>query len=160
MLTPPGVLQVLALTVAIWSALTACLVLLLARIWLWRILPRVQRVGGHDPSLCAVRAVRGMCFWMGQTRKNFMLQGTIAFFHPFADGGGGGERVLWCASACSSCFAEASTLATDMHTAIIACLSTEQSLGLQGGSGGSPAGIPAAQSRPLHRGWPHSSSAR
>ena len=27
-----------------------------------------------------------------------MLQGTIAFFHPFADGGGGGERVLWCAS--------------------------------------------------------------
>ena len=26
-----------------------------------------------------------------------MLQGTIAFFHPFADGGGGGERVLWCA---------------------------------------------------------------
>ena len=24
-------------------------------------------------------------------------KGTIAFFHPFADGGGGGERVLWCA---------------------------------------------------------------
>jgi len=23
-------------------------------------------------------------------------QGTVAFFHPFADGGGGGERVLWC----------------------------------------------------------------
>lgn len=22
---------------------------------------------------------------------------TVAFFHPFADGGGGGERVLWCA---------------------------------------------------------------
>jgi hypothetical protein len=22
-------------------------------------------------------------------------QGTVAFFHPFADGGGGGERVLW-----------------------------------------------------------------
>lgn len=25
-------------------------------------------------------------------------QGTIGFFHPFADGGGGGERVLWCAA--------------------------------------------------------------
>uniref|UniRef100_A0A7S3QMY8 GDP-Man:Man(3)GlcNAc(2)-PP-Dol alpha-1,2-mannosyltransferase n=1 Tax=Dunaliella tertiolecta TaxID=3047 RepID=A0A7S3QMY8_DUNTE len=24
-------------------------------------------------------------------------KGTVAFFHPFADGGGGGERVLWCA---------------------------------------------------------------
>lgn len=24
-------------------------------------------------------------------------KGVIAFFHPFADGGGGGERVLWCA---------------------------------------------------------------
>jgi hypothetical protein len=23
------------------------------------------------------------------------VQGVIAFFHPFADGGGGGERVLW-----------------------------------------------------------------
>ncbi|KAG1672288.1 hypothetical protein FOA52_004303 [Chlamydomonas sp. UWO 241] len=23
-------------------------------------------------------------------------KGTVAFFHPFADGGGGGERVLWC----------------------------------------------------------------
>jgi alpha-1,2-mannosyltransferase len=23
--------------------------------------------------------------------------GVVAFFHPFADGGGGGERVLWCA---------------------------------------------------------------
>jgi hypothetical protein len=23
------------------------------------------------------------------------VQGTVAFFHPFADGGGGGERVLW-----------------------------------------------------------------
>jgi hypothetical protein len=27
-----------------------------------------------------------------------MLQGTVAFFHPHADGGGGGERVLWYAS--------------------------------------------------------------
>jgi len=26
-----------------------------------------------------------------------MQKGTLAFFHPFADGGGGGERVLWCA---------------------------------------------------------------
>eukprot|EP00882_Tetradesmus_deserticola_P025172 GHRQ01027634.1.p1 GENE.GHRQ01027634.1~~GHRQ01027634.1.p1 ORF type:complete len:139 (+),score=20.69 GHRQ01027634.1:271-687(+) len=24
-------------------------------------------------------------------------KGTVAFFHPHADGGGGGERVLWCA---------------------------------------------------------------
>jgi hypothetical protein len=23
------------------------------------------------------------------------VQGVVAFFHPFADGGGGGERVLW-----------------------------------------------------------------
>jgi len=23
------------------------------------------------------------------------MQGVIGFFHPFADGGGGGERVLW-----------------------------------------------------------------
>ncbi len=22
-------------------------------------------------------------------------QGSVGFFHPFADGGGGGERVLW-----------------------------------------------------------------
>ncbi|KAK9811429.1 hypothetical protein WJX72_003813 [[Myrmecia] bisecta] len=27
------------------------------------------------------------------------LQGTVGFFHPNADGGGGGERVLWCAVA-------------------------------------------------------------
>ena len=23
------------------------------------------------------------------------LQGVVGFFHPFAEGGGGGERVLW-----------------------------------------------------------------
>ncbi len=26
-----------------------------------------------------------------------VAQGVIAFFHPNASGGGGGERVLWCA---------------------------------------------------------------
>lgn len=26
-----------------------------------------------------------------------LTKGTVAFFHPHADGGGGGERVLWCA---------------------------------------------------------------
>eukprot|EP00879_Flechtneria_rotunda_P003773 GHRR01004012.1.p1 GENE.GHRR01004012.1~~GHRR01004012.1.p1 ORF type:complete len:487 (+),score=120.70 GHRR01004012.1:258-1718(+) len=26
-----------------------------------------------------------------------LQKGSVAFFHPFADGGGGGERVLWCA---------------------------------------------------------------
>ncbi|GAX84154.1 hypothetical protein CEUSTIGMA_g11577.t1 [Chlamydomonas eustigma] len=26
-----------------------------------------------------------------------LKKGYVAFFHPFADGGGGGERVLWCA---------------------------------------------------------------
>lgn len=26
---------------------------------------------------------------------HFVVQGVVAFFHPFADGGGGGERVLW-----------------------------------------------------------------
>jgi len=30
------------------------------------------------------------------TQPTTSAQGTIGFFHPFADGGGGGERVLWC----------------------------------------------------------------
>ena len=25
----------------------------------------------------------------------YALQGSVGFFHPFADSGGGGERVLW-----------------------------------------------------------------
>jgi len=30
-------------------------------------------------------------------------KGTVGFFHPFADGGGGGERVLWCAVRAVQC---------------------------------------------------------
>ena len=95
-----GVLQVSAFTVAIWSALTACLLLLLARIWLWRTLPGVQRVRrSRSQRLCCAPCPVRQLVAEGEQQ---MLQGTIAFFHPFADGGGGGERVLWCASACST----------------------------------------------------------
>lgn len=34
--------------------------------------------------------------WLRSTLPR-LQKGTVAFFHPFADGGGGGERVLWCA---------------------------------------------------------------
>ena len=27
--------------------------------------------------------------------RMYALQGSVGFFHPFADSGGGGERVLW-----------------------------------------------------------------
>ena len=36
-------------------------------------------------------------------------QGVVAFFHPNASGGGGGERVLWCVDP-SGCFLLCSSL--------------------------------------------------
>ena len=33
--------------------------------------------------------------WRVAFRLPKLQPGTVAFFHPFADGGGGGERVLW-----------------------------------------------------------------
>ncbi|KAI3435747.1 hypothetical protein D9Q98_001805 [Chlorella vulgaris] len=35
--------------------------------------------------------------WWIKRRLPRISKGTVAFFHPFADGGGGGERVLWAA---------------------------------------------------------------
>ncbi|KAI7840213.1 hypothetical protein COHA_005995 [Chlorella ohadii] len=35
--------------------------------------------------------------WWVRRRLPPLSKGTVAFFHPFADGGGGGERVLWAA---------------------------------------------------------------
>ena len=42
------------------------------------------------------------------------LQGTVAFFHPSASGGGGGERVLWCVAKVS----EANILHLPQHREI------------------------------------------
>ncbi|KAG2432718.1 hypothetical protein HYH02_012852 [Chlamydomonas schloesseri] len=42
--------------------------------------------------LLAAGALMASASWLPPVQK-----GTVAFFHPFADGGGGGERVLWCA---------------------------------------------------------------
>ncbi|KAG2424176.1 hypothetical protein HXX76_014709 [Chlamydomonas incerta] len=42
--------------------------------------------------LLAVCVLMVMASWLPPVQK-----GVVAFFHPFADGGGGGERVLWCA---------------------------------------------------------------
>ena len=54
------------------------------------------------PARAIVHCV--MSFAMPSTNKivtprlGLCTQGVIAFFHPNANGGGGGERVLWCAS--------------------------------------------------------------
>ena len=42
-------------------------------------------------TACGTLKVRLMCVLC----LHVCVQGTVAFFHPFADGGGGGERVLW-----------------------------------------------------------------
>jgi len=64
------------------AALAAVLALVRAR----GRLPRVQQVSS------ARTAQRSS--W---TAEQGASQGCVAFFHPFAHGGGGGERVLWCA---------------------------------------------------------------
>ena len=95
-----GVPQVFAFNIAVWTALTACFLLLVARVWLWRVLPRVQKVRtGRDPALrwrVAQRYAARAAAYGTKRPCAATWQGTIAFFHPFADGGGGGERVLWC----------------------------------------------------------------
>ena len=51
-----------------------------------------------------------------RSRSRRMPQGAVAFFHPFTNDGGGGERVLWCAPrawqtlarrCCCCCFSRA-----------------------------------------------------
>ncbi|PSC69622.1 GDP-Man:Man(3) c(2)-PP-Dol alpha-1,2-mannosyltransferase [Micractinium conductrix] len=45
---------------------------------------------------CLAAAVLAAHWWIHR-RVPPVAKGTVAFFHPFADGGGGGERVLWAA---------------------------------------------------------------
>ncbi|XP_029567560.1 GDP-Man:Man(3)GlcNAc(2)-PP-Dol alpha-1,2-mannosyltransferase [Salmo trutta] len=44
--------------------------------------------------------VMGVRIWLQRSRKARLAQNsspTVAFFHPYCNAGGGGERVLWCA---------------------------------------------------------------
>lgn len=44
--------------------------------------------------------VMGVRIWLQKSRKARLAQNsspTVAFFHPYCNAGGGGERVLWCA---------------------------------------------------------------
>ena len=63
---------------------------LLTSIWLRRVLPAPRKVvpGLYIPSL-------PQCVIVFRHAVSGVLQGSIGFFHPFADSGGGGERVLW-----------------------------------------------------------------
>ncbi|GFR48131.1 hypothetical protein Agub_g9965, partial [Astrephomene gubernaculifera] len=47
--------------------------------------------------LVVVSVVLACVFFMLARSLPPVQKGVVAFFHPFADGGGGGERVLWCA---------------------------------------------------------------
>ena len=143
--------QVFPFTVAVWTALTACALLLAARIWLWRILPNAQKVEtarsvalGHTLPRAVPHGEQ-----TGHTLTLFGdTQGTIAFFHPFADGGGGGERVLWCA------MPQPAQLKLPTSPARVPqCSSSSMRMllvAVQGSSCGGPAGVPAAQRRPVH----------
>ncbi len=52
-------------------------------------------IGGAALLLLAASA--GLALWTWRLLRSLpaLQKGTVAFFHPFADGGGGGERVLW-----------------------------------------------------------------
>jgi hypothetical protein len=43
--------------------------------------------------------LRLACAALGSSGSISRCQGAVAFFHPFTNDGGGGERVLWCACA-------------------------------------------------------------
>lgn len=47
--------------------------------------------------LAVLVGLLGLIAWIWRIvfRLPRLQLGTVAFFHPFADGGGGGERVLW-----------------------------------------------------------------
>lgn len=45
--------------------------------------------------LSSTRGAGKGCVYQLRTSCPDDLQDVVAFFHPFADGGGGGERVLW-----------------------------------------------------------------
>jgi len=60
---------------------------LVATVWTAWQLPRVQKVRRTSKLILPRFPLPSDCLTL--------TQGTVAFFHPFADGGGGGERVLW-----------------------------------------------------------------
>ncbi|KAM4684185.1 GDP-Man:Man(3)GlcNAc(2)-PP-Dol alpha-1,2-mannosyltransferase isoform 3-T3 [Amazona ochrocephala] len=54
--------------------------------------------------VCVVVLLWGIRFWIQQRKKQLTSAGRdgkrpllVAFFHPYCNAGGGGERVLWCA---------------------------------------------------------------
>jgi hypothetical protein len=52
----------------------------------------------------ARRSLSMSLLWLPQrSRSRCALQGVVAFFHPFTNDGGGGERVLWCAHTPRAC---------------------------------------------------------
>eukprot|EP00775_Hariotina_reticulata_P005441 gene5440-5674_t len=55
--------------------------------------PEVWLLGALAAIICSVLVAAIWTAW----QLPCVQKGTVAFFHPFADGGGGGERVLWCA---------------------------------------------------------------
>ncbi|GLC39586.1 hypothetical protein PLESTB_000810100 [Pleodorina starrii] len=48
-------------------------------------------------AIALVTAAATFAFFTLASALPRLRKGVVAFFHPFADGGGGGERVLWCA---------------------------------------------------------------
>uniref|UniRef100_A0A8C6XJQ7 GDP-Man:Man(3)GlcNAc(2)-PP-Dol alpha-1,2-mannosyltransferase n=1 Tax=Naja naja TaxID=35670 RepID=A0A8C6XJQ7_NAJNA len=66
------------------------------------IIPAVILSGGL--FLCLLLLLCGLRFWLQRRRNLLMPPGNdgkrplvVAFFHPYCNAGGGGERVLWCA---------------------------------------------------------------
>ena len=95
-------------------ALAFVLLLVVARLWIRARLPPLSQVrrfaavpasgsGGIRELAVASRSRTwfalptrvGILGMQISQHSRCVVQGTVAFFHPFADGGGGGERVLW-----------------------------------------------------------------
>lgn len=84
-------------TAGIWTvSVVAVLLVALLSTWLFvkNSLGAVQKVR-HRASDSTQLSISTNSNWVLSCVTHALLQGTIAFFHPFANGGGGGERVLW-----------------------------------------------------------------
>ena len=88
-------MQAVVVRTCLWTAAIVTGVLAALRIWLGITLPKQAKVHMFDepcmiPPQCCSLAAR-----IRDTFLSCMLQRSVAFFHPNANGGGGGERVLW-----------------------------------------------------------------
>ena len=82
--------QDVAATFALAALLFVVTAAVLTSLWLRYVLPAPRKVVSWN--VVAFSSWRVIVVRHGASG---VLQGFIGFFHPFADSGGGGERVLW-----------------------------------------------------------------